>query len=1115
MACGTQDRFRAVRYSLAYGAGSKKELQKYMERLQKCAKQMFVMHNQYFLSLHMFNIHSQYFFESILPALLTSFGVAEAHAVDNLRNILLEYMRIQKTWRVLPDSDTLQRCAEDINSATEYDEFLRSAGDKEPPSTEFMRYERSPTDKFNTSGWGVPLEGDALENGFLYVCDLTMPWLREQFEQSGSGLPSCEEAERRVSEELRTLKEQAAGREAASNDSSAANREATQSVANRQWSQRAQMLIQSREMALLEVRCRLEKERWRHGWLKNTLDMFATVQPPEFLSMLHFDMPNAASATVVVASPAGTTGEFGGKSQTLPRIGSGHRVGLEQVFAMPSPMNVATAEVSASSVRTAAVLATDTPSPPPSSLSPGVSPLPAAPAARTSHRMTSIVVPVDVDNFDDEPAAEGHPEHHTDEKVPNPSDAAVAPGAASDTMYDDVGDERNSNDDGSTAPSDGATTQASNEAEEIRARIGRAFMQFRAAVSQPSGAVRPPVGRPAARVAAPAAESTEQRAQPPAALGRDAKINTVANAAPSMPAVRPTPASAADADCDAPTDNSSSLNAQLKMAVMARERRLSLTKSATEDIRPSLLADNRPGSSRIAVASTDRIPCTTPAAAPVAKTGDPVAAKAVSNDTASGAPAAIDGQRQSTLRSPEPVAVPPAHTSTASTSAPSAAATAVATPRRAAVGAAVTSAHEAVAPAREPVTVADPAISVAQTENAAAPVTNPTSHVAAPVAAKTTVATMTAAPTPAAASATPAVSSASAPGAAAGTTPTSIEQLPYYHGALSRAETEALLTQDGDFLVRQSANTPGGYALSFRWQGTPRHMGLPARDSDGQYRLNGITFSSLVQLLNNYRSATHIADCKAQLQRPIERSRWQIMHTDVMLDRALGKGQFGDVYAGVIISSNTPVAVKICRPDVASLSVLEEAEILKRYNHRNIVRFIGVCVVPTSGLVYILTELMPNGDLLQYLRNHSELQPAPLLRMALDACAGMVYLESQNCIHRDLAARNCLVAADLTVKIADFGMSRLLTEDQESYTMHAVRRVPVKWTAPESLLRLLYTSKSDGACAALWARTVKAALPPSSPPFLLMPADSAGRGDGDDGDDEWYERVLQRRCWRE
>lgn len=50
------------------------------------------------------------------------------------------------------------------------------------------------------------------------------------------------------------------------------------------------------------------------------------------------------------------------------------------------------------------------------------------------------------------------------------------------------------------------------------------------------------------------------------------------------------------------------------------------------------------------------------------------------------------------------------------------------------------------------------------------------------------------------------------------------------------------------------------------------------------------------------------------------------------------------------------------------------------------------------------------GSLLSYLRNNSKtLTVLQLVSMCRDASAGMMYLESKNCIHRDLAARNCLI----------------------------------------------------------------------------------------------------------
>lgn len=66
--------------------------------------------------------------------------------------------------------------------------------------------------------------------------------------------------------------------------------------------------------------------------------------------------------------------------------------------------------------------------------------------------------------------------------------------------------------------------------------------------------------------------------------------------------------------------------------------------------------------------------------------------------------------------------------------------------------------------------------------------------------------------------------------------------------------------------------------------------------------------------------------------------------------------------------------------------------------------------------------------------------------------------QSGSCF-RDLAARNCLVGENHLVKVADFGLSRLMTGD--TYTAHAGAKFPIKWTAPESLAYNKFSIKSD------------------------------------------------------
>ncbi|KAM8779159.1 tyrosine-protein kinase Fer isoform 1-T4 [Rhynchonycteris naso] len=283
----------------------------------------------------------------------------------------------------------------------------------------------------------------------------------------------------------------------------------------------------------------------------------------------------------------------------------------------------------------------------------------------------------------------------------------------------------------------------------------------------------------------------------------------------------------------------------------------------------------------------------------------------------------------------------------------------------------------------------------------------------------------------------------------------------WYHGAIPRIEAQSLLQQQGDFLVRESHGKPGEYVLSVYSNGQRRHFIIQYVDS--MYRFEGTGFSNIPQLIEHHYTTKQVITKKSGvvLLNPIAKDKkWVLNHEDVTLGELLGKGNFGEVFKG-ILKDKTAVAVKTCKEDLPQelkIKFLQEAKILKQYDHPNIVKLIGVCTQRQP--IYIVMELIPGGDFLSYLRKKKdELKLKQLVKFSLDAASGMSYLESKNCIHRDLAARNCLVNENNVLKISDFGMSR--QEDGGVYSSSGLKQIPIKWTAPEALNYGRYSSESD------------------------------------------------------
>ena len=75
-------------------------------------------------------------------------------------------------------------------------------------------------------------------------------------------------------------------------------------------------------------------------------------------------------------------------------------------------------------------------------------------------------------------------------------------------------------------------------------------------------------------------------------------------------------------------------------------------------------------------------------------------------------------------------------------------------------------------------------------------------------------------------------------------------------------------------------------------------------------------------------------------------------------------------------------------------------------------------------------------------------------------CVSQEYLSSLGIVHRDLACRNVLVGEGKALKIADFGLSRVVAEG-DAYVKTSSGRLPIKWMAIESINDRVFTVQSD------------------------------------------------------
>ena len=200
----------------------------------------------------------------------------------------------------------------------------------------------------------------------------------------------------------------------------------------------------------------------------------------------------------------------------------------------------------------------------------------------------------------------------------------------------------------------------------------------------------------------------------------------------------------------------------------------------------------------------------------------------------------------------------------------------------------------------------------------------------------------------------------------------------------------------------------------------------------------------------------------------IPRESWDISFTDLVIERELAEGTFGRVYLGQYFGTKVAVKLLFQADMVANIGkyILRELAMLRAVTHPNIVQFLGLCRHRSD--VYVVTEYVANGDLMELLHNHDLVPLSWSLRVHLmmEITKPVAYLHSRSIVHRDIKLENVLVGENWSVKLCDFGFARCMDNVDDGVPRDSrIRKMTVagtdQWMAPEVLLQQPYNENAD------------------------------------------------------
>ena len=197
----------------------------------------------------------------------------------------------------------------------------------------------------------------------------------------------------------------------------------------------------------------------------------------------------------------------------------------------------------------------------------------------------------------------------------------------------------------------------------------------------------------------------------------------------------------------------------------------------------------------------------------------------------------------------------------------------------------------------------------------------------------------------------------------------------------------------------------------------------------------------------------------------------ELIWENLEIGKQLGKGQFGEVFKGIYTYTEEHKDCNIGEVVVGIKTV--NREYLDAYNiealimgiagfHKHIVSMLGVISTKNVKL-YLIIQYCQYGDLNTCLTHSNSPIELSAINVMIQIATGMKHLSSKKIVHRDLATRNVLVYLPKQIKIADFGLSKILEEGQKCINPDDLlgEVFSPRWAAPECHNYNLFSIMSD------------------------------------------------------